>query len=117
MNDPPCNNQPLNDSAFPDSTISLKSESENANILSSNNQHRECSSQKKINIATEKREETDEVKAKEQLEKGGGKYRQNSSRTDDDDDDLAEENAVNLVVLDEVSAAAGGKAYCKFCIG
>lgn len=31
----------------------------------------------------------------------------------DEEDDLAEENSVNLVVLDEVSAASHTKGFCK----
>uniref|UniRef100_A0A914HZ78 Inositol hexakisphosphate and diphosphoinositol-pentakisphosphate kinase n=1 Tax=Globodera rostochiensis TaxID=31243 RepID=A0A914HZ78_GLORO len=46
-------------------------------------------------------------------EGNGGTYRQNSRKSADDDDDLPEENAVNLVVLDEVSAASGAKTFCK----
>ena len=33
---------------------------------------------------------------------------------EDDEDDFTEENAVNLVVLDEVSASGAGKGYCEW---
>jgi hypothetical protein len=57
-----------------------------------------------------------EVKKEREHKESTGSCRQNNE-TDEDDDDLTEENAVNLVVLDEVSASGAGKGYCEFFFG